>query len=446
MRFVSSISRNPRAQRGQTAVEYLGLLALIAVIIGVLLVTPIADPIRDGIRAAICRIAGGECTTSSGATADGRPPLDQCVRDSSKRGIAGDVKAFFIEIGGGVEALREERADGSVKITIKGNAKAGLEFSTPGADVSALGKEGGTGERSLEVSGNGEVAKSWVFENADDADDFVDDVKKKVIAIADPRPNFPGTDDDADIELPPSTETTVAGGVSVRAKGELGSGTGLEGNLGASVGATFNEKTGDKTVFFEVSGGGSASVGAGGDLFDIGGSGQAKTKIGITYDKDGNEKSLMVIGQLDVTATAGFEDVTEGADLEKMLKNAKKLTSSGGGGAGGRLIVDARLDLTNPENRDALRSFIDGRDPNTGEAVPRTDGAAGLFDRFKDEGVVNARAYALSTSETGAELDLGVFGISGEYTSEDAKLVDAFYRDLENGDFQRWEECVRGLA
>jgi hypothetical protein len=70
-----------------------------------------------------------------------------CVTNSSQRGLAGAVKIFFVEIGGGVQAIKEIRADGSVKITIKGNAEAGLEFGAPGAEVDACPPAASTAAR-----------------------------------------------------------------------------------------------------------------------------------------------------------------------------------------------------------------------------------------------------------------------------------------------------------
>jgi len=46
--------------------------------------------------------------------------------------------------------------------------------------------------------------------------------------------------------------------------------------------------------------------------------------------------------------------------------------------------------------------------------------------------------------KTSVGFDVGVFGVSGEYTSEDANLVAAYYRPA-NGDavdLQEWDSCV----
>ena len=439
-----------RSDAGQTAAETMGILLVVAAVIGAIVAGGIDTKIVDGVRVALCRITGGTCVTEDQATADGQPALSECVLTSSQRGISGAVKIAFFKFGAGVEGVKEVRADGSVKVTIKGNAKAGLEFGSPGGDVEAGGTETGEGTE-ISVMGKGEYGRGWVFDSEDDADDFIDKVERKVTAIADPTPNLPFTEDDADIDLPDQSETTYAGGVEVRAKGDAG-GAALEGNLGVGGGAIYNEDEGspdygDKTYFFEVAGGLSASAGApgvpaAGGLFSLGAEGQGKTRIALTYDRNGHEKSMKVIGQFDATGTDGLKAAIDGKDLDGFLAGAKSVKTSVTGQSGERVVFTADLDLRDPDNLRAARAFIDGRDPRTGEPVSRIDSAQGLYERFRDRARVNARFYSLSKDKVGGELDLGVFAVSGEYTSEDARLIDAYYRSFGDGGFKRWDDCV----
>ncbi|MFD5782998.1 polymorphic toxin-type HINT domain-containing protein [Streptomyces sp. NPDC126933] len=48
-----------RGQSGQTAVEYVGLLAVVIAIVGALVATGIGPTLADGIRTQVCRVAGG---------------------------------------------------------------------------------------------------------------------------------------------------------------------------------------------------------------------------------------------------------------------------------------------------------------------------------------------------------------------------------------------------
>jgi hypothetical protein len=67
-----------------------------------------------------------------------------------------------------------------------------------------------------------------------------------------------------------------------------------------------------------------------------------------------------------------------------------------------------------------------------------------LGQRLATDSTINTRLYSPAKHKTAVGFNAGVFGVSGEYTSEDANLVDAFYRPA-GGDtfgFQRWESCV----
>jgi hypothetical protein len=272
-----------------------------------------------------------------------------------------------------------------------------------------------------------------------------------VTAIIDPTPNMPFTDDDADIELPDHDETTFAGGVEVDAKGSLG-GSGLDGGLSGAVGvgAIYNEDEdspnyGDKTYFFDISGGGevSASSGPTESLLNLGLGADASVRLAVTYDRNGQPKKALVIGQLDVTGTGSFALEDTSKDLDDLLKGLTKVKAGGSSSVGGRAIFTADLDLRDSANLAAFNAFKDGRDPVTGEPVSRWDAGADLFDRFNDDATLNARFYAVTNNDVSAGFDAGIFGVEGEYTSEDATLVDAYYRPPDGiGGFQEWKECT----
>ena len=434
-----------RCETGQSGADFMGMLLLVALVIAATVATNLHQQIATRTAELICQIAGDQCEGSGGESADGKPPATMCVTNSSSRGLAGAVKVFFVEIGGGVEAIKEVRADGTVKITIKGNAKAGLEFGSPGGEFEGGGVDADTPGGEVSVAATGEYGRAWVFKNDDEADEFVDKVKRKVTAIIDPTPNMPFTDDDADIELPDHDETTFAGGVEVDAKGSLGGGSfdgGLSGAVG--VGAIYNQDEdspfyGDKTYFFDISGGGEVS-GAG--PLNLGLGADASVRLAVTYDRDGRPRKALVIGQLDVTGTGALALEDKSKDLDDLVKGLKRVSAGGSSSVGGRAIFTADLDLHDPANLAAFNAFKDGRDPVTGEPVSRYTAGADLFDRFNDDATLNARFYAVTNDDVSAGFDAGIFGVEGEYTSEDATLVDAFYRPPNGlGGFQEWKEC-----
>jgi hypothetical protein len=446
-----------RCARGQTSAEALGVLLLVCAIVAALVLTGAGPRIGVGIQQQICNILGQDCTAEDYGPYGGpgvAPPLSECVRNSSQRGIAGSIRIGWVELGGGVEGVKEVRADGTTKVTIKANAKAGLNF---GAEVGISAGENST-KVGTGMSGNvnGSIARAWVFKSEGEADDFIDDVKKKVTAIADPRPNLPFTDDDADIELPDYDEQTIQGGVEVRVK--RGTGTSyLEGNFGASIGATYNtdsssDSYGDKTYFFELAAGLKEEGGLGDmssadklSIFSLARSGQGKLKFAITYDKNGQPKYFRVIGQVDVTGMGTFKQNVkdfQGQGAKALIDELTKRSVSATEEVGARVLFDAKLDLSDPENRAAVMTFMNGRD-DTGRSVSRLDSAIDVGSRLLTDSTFNVKAYTLSKDKKALGFNAGVFGVSGEYTTEDADLVAAYYRPA--GDtfgFREWDACV----
>jgi hypothetical protein len=443
-----------RCSRGQTSAELLGVLALVCLIVVAILASGAGTGIRDGIQCAVTRITGGTCTGDQ-AGPNGEPLSSECVRNSSQRGISGSVRIAAFDFGGGVEGIKEIRADGTVKVTIKGNAKAGLNW---GVDV---GIKAGDTQAGVGAGGRAgvtaSVARGWVFGSEAEADTFISNVKKKVKAIADPLPNFPGTKDDADIKLPPHDESTIQGGLELSNKAGVSGVQTLERNVSAVLGRTVNTNAGtpdegDTTYFFEVAGGAIQDTGLG-DLeqeklllFKLAASGQAKLKLAYTVGKDGQPKTLRATGQLDVTAAGDVSmNVKDfaGTDYKTVLDRLTKRKESRSGELGGRAILDFKLDLRDPANRDAALGFINGVN-GAGEPVSRLSSMLDLGGRLLTDSTFNARFYSLARHTTSVGFNAGVFGVSGEYTSEDANLVDAFYRPAGGSalGFERWAACV----
>jgi len=425
-----SLRRRLASDRGQTSSEYVGMLLLVGTIIAALVMTGLPGRIAQETSDIVCRIAGGACD----APDSDEPNADTCVLTQSSRSAEGSVKITFIRLEGGVKGVREERADGSVKITLEANAGAGLEFATPGAGVEGGGTNVGTGEREVTVTAGGKVSRSWVFDAGDArasneaADQFTEDVEKRVSEQLDLWPWTHGPD------LPDHQETSVSGGVTVTATGELGNGTGLEGNLGAALGAKFDEKTGERTIFFEVKGGGKAGASAG--FFDgFSAAGQGTVTVGVTYTRDGREKSMEVLGQADGSIEASF-DPTGGALDQTMSDLSDNLSAS----VGGRVVLDAKLDLTDPANLAAAQTFITGIDPATGQPVGIGDASRDLYERFRDDGKVSVQTFATANQAYGGEFDGTVVGGEFKYAEEDANLIKAWYLDGAEG-FKPWDTC-----
>jgi hypothetical protein len=409
-----------KREHGQTSAEYLGALLLVSVVIAAVALTDAGSRIEYHARILVCKIGGG---TDCGATSGNpdAPALTQCVTRSSDKSIQGSVKVLVFKLEGGVEGVYRVAADGTTWVTLKANAGAGLEFSTPGVEAGTDEVQASSPKGEFSVTGRGEFARTWKFTSEDDAHSFIDHMVDKVIAQADPIPNFFQGADDYD---PPDQDSdTIYGGVN--ASGSVSSGgANASGGVEAGVGAQYYAN-GDKTYFFRAK----ANVKGGYESF--GASGGGTITIGVTYDSHGNEKSMTVLGVGDV---AGGLQLT-GDGLTGVMK-----AISGTAQAGKRVEFQSTLDLTKPENRRAARAFLDGRDPVTGEPVDLATATAQLYHRFDEDAPTNVRLYDLSQTDVGVDVDGSVLGFSAQYASHDANLTDAWF-DPGPGGFQQWYDC-----
>jgi hypothetical protein len=410
-----------KREHGQTSAEYLGALLLVSVVIAAVALTDVGARIEYHARILVCQIGGGTDCGKVAGNPDA-PALTKCITRSSDKSIQGSVKVLVFKLEGGVEGVYRVAADGTTWVTLKANAGAGLEFSTPGVEAGTDEVQASSPKGEFSVTGRGEFARTWKFKSEDDAHSFINHMVDKVVALADPIPNFLQGADDYD---PPDQDSdTIYGGVNVSG-GVSGGGASASGGAEAGLGAQFYAN-GDKTYFFRAK----ANVKAGYESF--GGGGDATVTIGVTYDSNGNEKSMTVLG---VGNVAGGIQLTGDDGLSGVMK-----ALSGSVQAGKRVEFQSTLDLTKPENRRAARAFLDGRDPQTGEPVDLATATAGLYHRFDVDAPTNVRLYDLSQTDVGVDVDGSVLGFSAQYASHDASLTDAWF-DPGPGGFQQWYDC-----
>ncbi len=86
-------------QRGQTAVEYLGVLVLVASLVAVLVASPVGVRVRDSLSTVVCSIAGGACTAPADTGDGADPPIERAAHALAALRDAGaapaDVAALF---------------------------------------------------------------------------------------------------------------------------------------------------------------------------------------------------------------------------------------------------------------------------------------------------------------------------------------------------------------
>ena len=353
--------RRLRSNAGQTTAEYLGAMLVVSVVIAAVALTDIGERIEYHARILVCKIGGGTNCEATAGNPDAPDP-SKCVVSSSDKSIQAAVKVLVFKLEGGVTGVYRVSADGTTYVTLQANAGAGLEFSTPGVEAGSDEAAASSPKGEFSVTGRGEFARTWKFDSTDDADEFIDKTVKKVIAVSDPIPNF--LQDDDDYDLPEQDSDTVYGGINVTGSVSGGGGgayAAAGGSIEAGVGAKYAEN-GDVTYFFKAKAGLNARAGtnfAGG----FGANGDGEIVIGVTYDKDGNEKTMSVTGVGTVAGGIDLRGNTE--DLSGMLT---KFSGSGNGQAGKRVEFQSELDLTDPVEPARRARLHRRRGPHDGRA------------------------------------------------------------------------------
>lgn len=185
--------RLPSGDRGAGATEYMGMIIVVAAVIGVVSTTGFGQQISGKISAAICKVTGGSCAGSNQAgdppktDKDYEPPLCQISSITDKAGAK--AKILFFEWGQEYgfqqqtfKANSDINGDGKVddkdeqvmltftdaaSIAAKKDWKPGMKVGKFGSDKVELGA-------GFKVT-NGDT---WVFKSEDEAKKFRDDLEK----------------------------------------------------------------------------------------------------------------------------------------------------------------------------------------------------------------------------------------------------------------------------
>lgn len=425
-----------RSQLGQTSVEYLGVIVVVAALVAVLLTAApgVGRTITCKIEAQISRVGGGSV---SGACAEtSAQATEPCViRDASGK-IKASLTVASIKGGGEVKIQREYLSDGTVKVTLSGAGDLGLEGKL-GAEGSAdLGtfKVGTGAELKGSVSGQGETGATWTFASEKQADDFVDVVRNRgrdglvntLIPIAGPIITFFAGEDRP---IPAPSEIYIQGGPAASGSGEATAGAGYAEaglDLSSAAGLKLDRKAGTQTLYYQLKGSGTAGVGA---IIGAGGETELEGALAITV-KDGKAIKAEITGKGSVSGSFDT-DLTTGVDPKMLLK---EFTGDAGAQSGYRGEVRGTLDLQDPANAAAFQAFI---------ANPAT-GTTDLAGRFASSGAWDARVYTFGKDELGAGASGGLglaFGAELGYEGVDSNLKGAWTWSANSGGIQRWADC-----
>jgi hypothetical protein len=429
-------------QRGQTSSDYMGMLLVVAVIIGAVVVSGAGERIATHADALICRIAGGESCNKPEKAENPYRPTYPCVTAgaTNKVTLSGSFNVRFVNVKleGGVEYERVQRSDGTVAVTVRLSTSGGvgpalasrLKASLPtGLDVAIKGgQEGGI---------------TFVLPNNEAANTFADQLQETTAALAAGPIVSRIKGWDVHIDVPPveSVYYQTGPGASLSYGADAG-GAYAEGKLDVqhALGARYNVKTNETTVYYKISG-----KAEGGGAFGryLGLSGAADGQIAVTLDSHGRPKKLSVLvnGQGELVGGAGGKF----RNLEQLTQ---AINASGVGadvtatdGTGKRFEAQVDLDLTDPAIRNSALAFLQGVNPVTGDPADANQAAEDLWNALRSNAQVSYRTYDTESSKRGGKIDVAGNGGGATYESTDRELTGAYYYDPTRGGFVPWEGC-----
>jgi hypothetical protein len=403
---------DPRAhrQRGQASVEWLAVVALVAVILG--LGAALAQAGYVGRRVtremarAICLVGSGDC----------RRDQEPCVVGSQANRQGMTVHLLFFRMGEDKLGVVEERSDGTFAVTLEDGIKGGLEGANglkAGFNVGGLGLSIG-GEVTAAVMARLGRGRTWIVGSRTEA--------RRILEQEDAgRPpdatSGSGTWDS-------SVDANVAGEVLGESVEVARAGIAFDREAGWRV----DRRSGHRTAYVQASSTGSATVT--GRVLGLSGDGQET--YAVEYDETGRPVDLRVIATGSLTVSH---------DLPAVVQEVAGLLAADAGEGERGYEVAGHLDLTDAGNLVAARGLLNAIAGRRATAAPER----ALRRRIDDHGTVQARILAIRADGTGMSFDVtgGLASISAEAQIQrrSQQLLAATSRGLD-GQWVTRTDCV----
>lgn len=389
------------AQRGQATIDYVALIAVLALLIAPAAAAAggapgVANAVLGQLRRALCIVAGGECP------AEERRP---CVvaGDNDLRHAA--VTIAFVRVDEDRYVLRERLSDGTVRLTVAERDGAGVEGGVGArAKLKIKGRSIGVDrEARRAVQGVLGYGKVYIAKDDREADRLLRAIQRRVLPVGGPA----------------ARQVFFEGGV--RGLGRLGisgagSDIGLDGVAEAIVGVKRDQRTGEVSVSLEAGAWGWALLTAAG----AGPSGMADGDVGLVLKLDRKRRPVELAVNASGTVAAGSKlplglakplGVAAGERDARINMGARRWERS------------ARVDLRDPAVAAAWKAFR--HDPTSSSAL------RALGDQLREQAHVDVRSYAVRSQSDGGALSLGLgIKLGGDvlHTTDRSTLLSAATR------------------
>jgi hypothetical protein len=399
-----------RGARGQATVDYLGVVLVVALVVGaaaaLLVTTDLGQRVVAAFERALCIVTGGPCDEVDVA----------CVTSSDEHARETHVNAVIFRIGHRWTELRERHPDGTVTVTLVSAGEGGLDFGTGvGAQV-RWGRFGYAVGSELRFAALAEHAtgRTWTVRDDAAASALVRRVTRADISRR-PRPGIAGAPSMAPLPLAvhaPSPEQTFSQRgeqVGIDWQG----GAGAHGFLGQAYGERVDARSGARTIYVRSSGGLALSAGS---RLAAAAQGGEEERYGITFDRQRRPVDFEVLSSYTLDASVG-----QGSQVGRVLGPRLE--------AGEHVETEQHLDLTDPQNAQMVEAFLRAFGTRAGLGLA----AHALRDRIDRDGSSRMRAYDTSSTahEVAGQARLDGVGIGGQTGTEDSseRLVAAAVRE-----------------
>lgn len=406
-------------ERGQSTVEYVALMALLAVLVvgvGAAAMAPTyVNAAMGGFQRALCIVTGRECRSLT---------EQACVVRSNSESNTLTATIAFVRLEDGRLLLQERLSDGRIRVTVTDasgiggevgvGASAGVNLGGVKLDASAVANASLLG-----LFGRG---KSYTVRDAGAAQRLVKQIESGDARDADITFHEGGLRGNASASA--GVEASI-GGTAGKSKGkgkddageqerdgaEVSSdpiaevSAGLRASLTRAIGHRRDRRTGETTWYLRADNEVSASAGA---------------TSGIVSGGAGAEASAHANGVLSVTTDRRGRAVAIGALATYGAGAGYSVSGGPSSSAGGRRHeIEVMADPDDPTILAALRAFGDG---------PGTSSLKALTQAVYDRGRIDRRAYEVGGDSrgVGGSVALGAkVGAGYEQATEQARLVDA---------------------
>lgn len=439
------------ADSGQTTIEWLGIAAVcVALVLALITFAPgMGREIAQAVECLIQQVTGGgPCGRPQ--TADGGPTTP-CALSAESTNVELGVKVIAVTLDGSYGYIIEEMSDGTVKVTEVVRAEVGASEGKGGGVAINAGDQraGARATAGARAAGFIELGDSWVFPNATEADEHIENTLVDRALRTNPVTGLPGVNQIAkgalgligvggnDVEGQRESTRVDVGILATGTAEAVGGVTSGEVTAGleAAGGMTVHQD-GRVDATFIVSGEGASSLGIP-ELADIDLGATGSAEVTVTFAPDGTVDSVGLTVTTTTTNDSGVADQDPGQALDDLAKSVVDPQD-----ATTQVIMDYELDIDSPELQQATIDFITSQAPG---GTPASEGRSALGDALVNNSTVTRSVYELDDGKYGVDAS-GEFIVGGRLSANliraNSELVDATYYDPKAGKFVPWINCT----